>query len=203
MVLGSSPCDLFGNLESVYVFLTDGKRRVAVYEAHVKKLYPGMRGRRLKRVSTTRWLSHSYALDAVLDTFEAVVLSLQDIANTSEAQPAATASGLEAYLRSERFLLPAFAFKRIFSVLAVFTKMLQAPDYDLLQALAVLESSLEKIKNMRNEATLFNIIAEAREFGSKVEQNCEDRIHIAPLLEKRVRRVTRQQDSQSRDDPEP
>lgn len=205
IVQGVSACfhakNLFGNLESAYSFLTDGKRRVSMYEEHVMNLYPESRQRRLKRVCTTRWLSHSHALDAVIDTYTAVILTLQDIASSTDVQAAATANGLEAYFSSENFLIPAFAFQRIFGILAPFTKILQAPDIDLLQAMDMLDTSFEKISNLRSEAVLIKIIAEAREFAANAEKTVDGRIQIEPLQEKRVRKVTRRQASQSEDDP--
>jgi len=39
-------------------------------------------GRRLKKVSTTRWMSHNYALEAVLETFEPIIYTLQHTRDT-------------------------------------------------------------------------------------------------------------------------
>jgi len=64
--------DVFGNLESVFTFLTARKCRVECYESHYKQLYPKQQMRRLKRAATTRWMSFTVALVTVLDTFEAV-----------------------------------------------------------------------------------------------------------------------------------
>lgn len=71
--------DVFGNLESVFTFLTAGKCRVECYERHYKQLYPKQQMRRLKRATTTRWISFSVDLVTVLDTFEAVVADLDEI----------------------------------------------------------------------------------------------------------------------------
>jgi len=71
--------DLFGNLETLYNFICGSKKKVAYYEEIQKKHSSIKQGRRLKRVSTTRWMSHDYALKAVLDTFESIIDTLQYI----------------------------------------------------------------------------------------------------------------------------
>ena len=58
----------------------------------------------------------------------------------------------------------------------------------------------DKISAMRNEATLVNIIEEARLYATRVENNSEGKIVILPLQDKRVR-ATRLQPSESQDDP--
>lgn len=72
--------DLFGNLETVYNFICGSKKRVAIYEtkqAHYSSKQTG----RLKRVATTRWMSRGYALDSIIETFEAVIETLEDVRN--------------------------------------------------------------------------------------------------------------------------
>jgi len=68
--------DLFGNLETLYDFISSSKKRMSLYSEYQTKRYPCKPLRRLKRVDTTRWSSHSTALqtlfytyDSILDTF--------------------------------------------------------------------------------------------------------------------------------------
>ncbi|KAL5234145.1 hypothetical protein ACI65C_001555 [Semiaphis heraclei] len=57
--------DLFGNMETLYNFICGSKKRVAYYEKVQNEYSAGQRGRRLKRVSTTRWTSQDHALQAI------------------------------------------------------------------------------------------------------------------------------------------
>lgn len=68
------------NLESVYNFICGIKKRVAIYETK-QDCYYYKRTRRVKRVATTRWMSHRYALDSILETFVAVIETLDDVRN--------------------------------------------------------------------------------------------------------------------------
>lgn len=74
--------DLFGNLEMVYNFICGSKKRVSFYTKCQKKYFEDKQCRSLKRVSTTRWMSHDYALDAILDTFESVIDTLEYVRNS-------------------------------------------------------------------------------------------------------------------------
>lgn len=63
--------NMFGILESVYDFISSSKNRVSLFEEFQKQKYKNERRiKRLKRVETTRWWSHDYALNTVIDTYE-------------------------------------------------------------------------------------------------------------------------------------
>ncbi|XP_022181578.1 zinc finger MYM-type protein 1-like [Myzus persicae] len=75
----SNAVDTFGNLESLYSFISTSKKRIAFFEKSQKKHYPNQNIRRLKRVETTRWMSYSSALNNVLLTYNAVIETLEYI----------------------------------------------------------------------------------------------------------------------------
>lgn len=63
--------NLFGNLETLYSFIWCAKKRVALYRQFQEKHNNNSEKHQLmalKRVSTTRWSSHSTSLDTVLKT---------------------------------------------------------------------------------------------------------------------------------------
>ncbi|XP_029348041.1 zinc finger MYM-type protein 1-like [Acyrthosiphon pisum] len=126
--------ELFGNLETLYDFIGSSKKRVGFYSEYQKKRYPGKPLRRLKRVDTTRWSSHSSALDTVLETFDSIIDTLHFIQNdlTTDRVCCVKSSSLMNYMLSERFVLIALTFKKIFDITHPFTKFLQGTDIDLL-----------------------------------------------------------------------
>ena len=85
------------------MFISDHKRGVELYEANQKKFSNTTRMRRMKRVTTTRWSSHSVALGVMLVTYEAVLKALEEVQEFVTARQAATAAGLLAYFKSEKF----------------------------------------------------------------------------------------------------
>ncbi|XP_050065337.1 uncharacterized protein LOC126554295 [Aphis gossypii] len=70
---------LFGILETIYDFICSSKNIVSLFEKHQKMLYPGKSIRRPKRVETTRWMSHSYALNNILSTYHALLETLEEL----------------------------------------------------------------------------------------------------------------------------
>jgi len=94
--------------------------------------------RRLKRIDTTHWSFHSSALDTVLLTFDSIINTLHFIQNylTTDRVCSVKASSLINYnMLSERFVLIALTFKKIFNITHPFTKFLQGKDIDLLGAI--------------------------------------------------------------------
>ncbi|XP_026819040.1 zinc finger MYM-type protein 1-like [Rhopalosiphum maidis] len=119
--------DLFGNLESVYNFICGSKKRVAIYETK-QDYYYGKRTHRLERVATTRWMSHGYALNYILETFKAVSETLDNVRNKEGCNDQSTgyiAGCLIEYVLSRRILLIAFCFKYIFGILGSVNILLQ------------------------------------------------------------------------------
>jgi len=79
---------------------------------------PGNPQRRLKRVATTVWPSHSSALQTVIDTFDALIGTLDDLQNdnTPDRLCCIKASSLMDYMLSERFILTSLLFTNIFNI---------------------------------------------------------------------------------------
>ncbi|XP_025202917.1 zinc finger MYM-type protein 1-like [Melanaphis sacchari] len=164
--------DLFGNLESVYNFICGSKKRVAIYETK-QDCYCSKRTRRLKRVATTRWMSHGYALDSILETFEAVIETLDDVRNNEGCNDQSTghiAGCLIEYLLSRRFLLIAFCFKYIFEILGPVNILLQSKDLDLLSAMNSIHNAQLDIQNLRDGNIFNKILIDVNNFINKFSQ---------------------------------
>lgn len=67
--------DLFGKLEKMFTFISGSNKRAAIFREKQKILCPKKQIRSIKRVDTTRWMSHSYALTTILDNYYAVYLN--------------------------------------------------------------------------------------------------------------------------------
>ncbi|XP_022175063.1 zinc finger MYM-type protein 1-like [Myzus persicae] len=109
--------DLFGNLESLYAFITSSKKRVSWFDNAQKTHYPKQRVYRLKRVETTRWFSLSSALNTVIITLNALIdtlIKIQQDEGCVDFKSGAKATGLIEYFLSERFILTAFLYIDIF-----------------------------------------------------------------------------------------
>lgn len=110
----------FGNLEVLCSIISCSKKRVTFFENLQKQRNPKARVRRLKR-----WLSFSLVLNTVLLTFEEVIDTLENIKKTevTDFKVHCKAISLIDFLLSERFILTALTFKKIFDILDPITKI--------------------------------------------------------------------------------
>ncbi|KAL4091162.1 hypothetical protein QTP88_025899 [Uroleucon formosanum] len=157
---------LFGYLETLYDFIGSSKKRVHVYSTNQKTRYPNKLLRRLKRVETTRWSSHSSSLQTVLDTYDAIIDSLFDIKDDpmTDRVSSVKAGSLLEYLLQERFLLTAFIFKKIFDKTSTLSECLQSVDIDLCAAISHVEQTLNIIKTFRSDDEFKNLIQAKDDF---------------------------------------
>lgn len=149
---------LFGNLESLYVLLWCSKKRAATFREAQKKhsdlKYTQQHA--VKRVCTTRWNSHSAALNVVIKFHYAVLQTLQEITNLEGVD--ANCSGLIDYFTSRIFLLTAFTFKKLFDILEVVTRQFQTHDMDILLATSIVTKTINAIRKLRANNSFEEII---------------------------------------------
>jgi len=191
--------DLFGNLELVYNFITGSKKRVAVYEDFQSKYSNTGQKRRLKRVSTTRWMSQDYALQAVLDTFDSVIYTLEQTKDTecrNDHSVGHLAGCLLNYLLSKRFIMTAISFKTVFDVLSPLNTILQSSDLDLFAAIHSISNAQSKINNLRQKDGVFESLM------TKVNDFISDKEFIfSDLQDKRIHRKKKMPGENSNDCP--
>jgi len=120
--------NMFGILESVYDFISSSKNRVSLFEECQKQKYKNERRiKRLKRVETTRWWSHDYVLNTVIDTYDALYETLdvlQTENNSNDRKRLHQTASLKDCLTSDWFLLTAFLYKTIFNIITPLSKLL-------------------------------------------------------------------------------
>lgn len=83
-------------------------------------MYPKNRVKRVKRVTTTQWMSHNYALLTVLATFDSTMDTpnyIKGIKRPGDRRSGVNAGGLLNYFTTKILVLTAFSFEIIFSIL--------------------------------------------------------------------------------------
>lgn len=179
--------DLFGNLEFLFDFIGSSKKRIGLYSNFQNIRYPGKPQRRLKRVTTTRWYSHFSALQTVIDTFDAIIDTLDNLHNdsTTDRVCSVKATSLMDYMLSERFVLTSLVFTKVFDITSPLSKFLQGKNVDLLAATNYVQNSLMKIEDLRNDFQFQNLIIQKDEF---IELKKND-FSFTPLIQVRSRRI--------------
>ncbi|XP_025190406.1 zinc finger MYM-type protein 1-like [Melanaphis sacchari] len=160
--------DLFGYLETLYDFIGSSKKRVHVYSTNQKTRYPNKLLRRLKRVETTRWSSHSFSLQTVLDTYDAIIDTLFDIKDDPMTDRVSS-------VKSGSLL----------DYLFTLSKCLQSVDIDLCAAISHVQQTLNTIKTFRSDDEFKNLIQEKDDFI----QSKNNEFSFAPLPINRIRRT--------------
>ncbi|XP_060868708.1 uncharacterized protein LOC132943679 [Metopolophium dirhodum] len=165
--------DMFGILESIYDFICSSKKRVALFDELQEKIYGStQRKRRFKRVETTRWWSHDHALNTVLDTFDALCDTLQNIQNnecSSDRKGAHQARSLKENI----------------------IKMLQAKDIDLIGVIDLVKEKIQHLETCRSDIEFSTVLNQVEEFKKFSINECED---FKPIPHNRIRRVPRKAD---------
>lgn len=184
----SNSRDLFGNLESLYVLLWCSKKRAATFREAQKKHsdLKYTQEHAVKRVCTTRWNSHSAALNVVIKFHHAVLQTLEEIKNlegVTDATVGANCSGLIDYFTSRRFLLTAFTFKKLFDILEVVTRQFQTHDMDILLATSIVTKTINSIRKLRANNSFEEIIKLTDNFINESDTD------FIPLKNIRPRRV--------------
>jgi len=142
----------------------------------------------VKRVSTTRWSSHSAALNVVLKFHNAVLKTLNQIKDSegsADVVVGASFSGLISYLTSQCFLLTALLFKTIFDMPEPVIRQLQSQDMDMLMATNILNNVIHRIKELRNDDAFKRLLKITDEFAENIV------VDFLPLVSSRPKRVPR------------
>lgn len=176
------------------------KKRVELFRSNQKKYSSAQNNLALKRVNTTRWSSHSAALNTVLTSHNAVIEPLATIklsGGPGDAKTGAAASGLLDYFTSYRFLIVAIMFKKLFQIIEPANKILQTRDLDLLAATNLIESAKHKIKllNDRSLNAFQDIIKKVDQFVIDSEQE------FTPIVVSRQKRCPKKSGELSKDTP--
>lgn len=150
--------DLFGNLEKIYDFISSSHKRTALFIENQSKFYPKKSIRRVNRVEATRWMSHKFVLNTIIETLNALLETLNAIRldkGISDRRTVSEAGGLFTYITSKRFIYLTFIFKKILEIIEFLSLFLQSLDIDLLVAVSVVTDKFNHFQKTRNE-TVFN-----------------------------------------------
>lgn len=144
-------------------------------------------------------MSHKYALDVVLETFDALIITLEEIRGQEgqhDRRAGSDAGGLLNYFSTKRFLLTAFLFKSIFDIIEPTSLILQSPDMDILAAVLLIEKNIQQINKLRSDESFEEFLIEINNFEKSLTniESFNDDI-------KRIRKKKKMQGENATDDP--
>lgn len=121
-------------------------------------------------------MSYSYALEVILDTYLAVLDTLEMIRINDgpiNRKDGSEAGALRDYLKSYRFVWTEFTFKKVFNILSPTNSILQSKDLDLILAVSMIEDNKIKISKLRTDSSFMNLSREVDNFVLKIEDEDE------------------------------
>ncbi|XP_011405787.1 PREDICTED: zinc finger MYM-type protein 1-like [Amphimedon queenslandica] len=125
-----SASEFFVLLEALYVFISTSKVHVIVTEKQ-KHLHPGKQPLKLHRLSDTRWVCRYAAVNAASCTFDSILLTVEEVAESQDASKAIEAQGLYHQLHSFSFLISSITFDRILTCTKQLSDKLQCSSINL------------------------------------------------------------------------
>jgi len=143
----SDAVDFFVLLEKLYVFVS-GAIPHKVWLDVQKELYRDEPPRQLQRLSDTRWACRVTACRNVRDRFDALIMTLEEIADGANAERAMEAKSLLCVL-DFKFVLMLFVFCDVLGHIHGVSNQLQCPSIDMSCAVQVITTLSEIIKKKR------------------------------------------------------
>lgn len=173
----------FARLESLYVFVSSTKAHTLFVQKHYK-LRPTEPKLQLKRLSDTRWICKYDAVDTMCCRFDAVVATLDEIANGDDHGKSVEARGLLLQVNSFSFLLLLISF---YWVLSVYTKklsdVLQSQQCNLGKAADTVSATIETLEEFRLVSFWDHLFEYAQQVGERFG------IQVTSLQQKRTTRL--------------
>ncbi|XP_066949341.1 zinc finger MYM-type protein 1-like [Macrobrachium rosenbergii] len=144
-------------LEETYTFMSPHTPR-EIYLAKQKELFPNKQIRSLKRLSDTRWSCQYLSCKVLLDTFPALISTLEEI-SSSQCHTGKRAHVARSLLMNINFayILCLVMFTHISHKTKLVSGMLQAPSLDLSPAAQMIDAIQQELKNERSEKAWHSI----------------------------------------------
>ena len=118
-------------------------------------------GSSIKRVLDTRWNGHLSAIVAILSNYAEIADALQKIGsnqlNQFDGETVVTAVGLAAVVATRDFRFMSVMMKRVLELLKPADESLQKRTTDINEAMLLIETCMDQVRNLPNEATFVDI----------------------------------------------
>ena len=109
-----SASEFFILLEAFYVFVSTSKVHVIFKEKQLL-IHPGKQPVELQQLSDTRWVCRYAAVNAICCSYDSLLLTIEEVAKSSDARKAIEARGLLHQIKTFSFIVSLVIFDRILS----------------------------------------------------------------------------------------
>lgn len=172
--------NFFGTIQFIYNFIESSPIRHATLEKIAKETNVTLMT--IKSCSTTRWACRAEAVKAILNNYDTLLLTIDEICNNcSVPEMRAKGIGLLYQMKTFEFVFGMFMMYPILNLILKVSSLLQTPKLNLLLALDNVQSLTSNLKSFRNKNKEFEDIFNQAEALCKKHQ-----IIIPDLLRRKV-----------------
>ena len=126
----SCASEFFILMEGLYVFVATSKVHVVFKEKQLL-LHPDKQPLELQKLSDTRWVCRYAAVNAVCRTYDSLLLTMEEVAESTDSSKAIEARGLLYQIKKFSFIISLITFDRILSCTKQLSDQLQSSKIDL------------------------------------------------------------------------
>lgn len=155
--------NFFGEIQALVEYF-GARKRTACFVNHQKLLYPGQACRRLKYLSSTRWISHDRAIDVIYEKYTAIVESLEELTLSNDRTTSSQAISQLKNVTYFKFILMMIFMKKIFKITTPVSVYMQSPKLDFIEAMNLVDSAQKRLEELRNDHKYNELIDEVKQF---------------------------------------
>ncbi|KAE9525825.1 hypothetical protein AGLY_014051 [Aphis glycines] len=156
--------NFFGDLQALVNFMRARKRTVEFVKSQ-KLLQPLKHVRSMKNFSDTRWTSHGRVIEVVYSKFDSLLDSLQKLSNSEDKITSTGANDFLKIITLFNFILSMIFMKNIFDITTPLSNYLQSKSLDFIEAINLINTSIEQLTNKRNDTEYDKLLSEAKQFS--------------------------------------
>ena len=173
---------MYNVLEDIYVFFRQSTKRNKAIENATQGIENVLNFRNL---SKTRWVYCSESIDAVWRNYEQIPKAIDEVVTADGVEPKVKAkgNGIKTKLLSFDFLFGLMFVRLIMKKTKVLTKQLQEEELNILDALLLIDATMENLKNVRGEDRAMDTELDAIvEFGNNmgIDSIAQYQLHHRP-----------------------
>ena len=168
----------FALLNLLYTFISSSKSH-SIFMHQQSILYPQKQPKQLQRPSETRWASRHGAINALLNTYDAVLATLTEIRSGKDAEKATEACGILAQVSTFQFIICLVVFEKLLSCSKSLSDALQSSNLDLLKATELISATIETLTEYRSDSHWNRFHSYSKEVAElhKISIGTEKRMH--------------------------
>ena len=178
---------MYDNLQDIYVFFNASSKRNKIYNKEVQEV--DEYSLKLRNISKTRWVYSSESIEAVWRSLQSIPKAIDKVVSddSTEIKVKVKGNGIKKKCQSFDFLFALVFMRLIMKKTKILTMQLQAEELNILDAMKLIEATVENLKKIRidnkamdAELDAINECAKQHGIDSAAEFSRKHRLRLQP-----------------------